>query len=535
LYIRLPRSMSNKNITWLLICLMCFSVLGLVYIQFYWINEAYTLKEQEFKTQVNDALHSIVKRLEHEEVINTMMNAANNPKGMQYNKGQKNAISDLANDIQDYTWFRNQTTQLKDLEFGFTVENTNDAYTMFDSSKKDHGLRLKYSFEIAEPDKNLRTLLDKSSTNQWELIQDVIKQLNTNKSIQERIDRDALNTLIKDELIKHDIQIQHEYILTEEPEKVVIYQFPNKAKISKLFNSNFNIRLFPKDIISKEAKLYVWFPKKNHLLLDRLAYMLIGSFLLILFIIACFIYAVGVIKKQKIVSDMKTDFINNMTHEFKTPIATISLASEALNESSVLGDENKIKRFVKVIFDENTRLKNQVEKVLQFAKIDKGEWHLQKFELNVNQVAQEIVDSFYLQVKEKNGTIDFEADTSQPIILADRVHFKNILSNLIDNGMKYCQKHPEIKVKIKSNNKGISLLVYDNGIGMNKEEQQKVFDKFYRVSQGNIHDVKGFGLGLSYVHTMTQAHGGHIKVKSQKNKGSLFEVFFPFNQNNNDL
>jgi two-component system phosphate regulon sensor histidine kinase PhoR len=243
---------------------------------------------------------------------------------------------------------------------------------------------------------------------------------------------------------------------------------------------------------------------------------------------------VSVIKKQKVVSDLKTDFINHMTHEFKTPIATISLASEALNEPSVLADESKINRFVKVIFDENNRLKNQVEKVLQFAKIDKGEWQLQKVLVDLNQLTEEIVGSFTLQVQEKHGEIDYVLEADQAVINADRVHIKNILSNLIDNAMKYCDQEPDIKVYTKSNNKGVFLTVSDNGIGMTKEEQQKVFDKFYRVSQGNVHDVKGFGLGLSYVMTMTKAHHGTIKVKSQKGKGSTFELFFPYEQNNTE-
>lgn len=527
--------MINKNMTWLLITLMCFSVLGLVYIQFYWINEAYTLKEQEFRGQVSEALHSIVKRLEHEEVIQTMMTNAEENEMLKYTAKDNKSSSDLAQDIQDYTWFRNQTTHLKDLEFGFTVENTNDLYTIGDTTKNENGLRLKYSFEISEPDKNLKTLLSKSSTNQLELIQNVIQQLNTNKSIKERIDPEQLDVVIKDELVKHNVQIPHEYILSEEPAKVVIYQNPIKANIQKLFKSMYKIRLFPKDIISKEAQLYLRFPNKNHLLLDRLAFMLTGSFLLMLFIIACFVYAVNVIKKQRVISDMKTDFINNMTHEFKTPIATISLASEALSEPSVIASESKIKRFVKVIFDENNRLKNQVEKVLQFAKIDKGEWQLQKSEINLNNTVREIVDSFNLQVKEKHGTIEFIEDSEGTIIMADRVHFKNILSNLIDNAIKYSDKEPDIKIRTKANNKGVILCVTDKGIGMTKEESQKIFDKFYRVSKGNVHDVKGFGLGLSYVLTMTNAHNGNVKVRSQKNKGSSFELFFPFDQNNNKL
>lgn len=525
--------MINKNITWLLITLMCFSVLGLVYIQFYWINEAYNLKEQEFKGQVKDALHSIAQRLEHEEVIQTMMEASKRNDILKGNLNGSTSNSELAKDIKDYTWFRNQTTELKDLEFGFSIENTDNLYLM-DSAKKDPRLKLKYSFEISEPDKNLKNLLDQSSSNQLELIQDVIKQLNTNKSIKERIDFDQLSLVIQEEMLKFNIRIGHEFILSEEPAKVVIYQSGSKINIQDLYKTKYKIRLFPKDIVSKEAHLYVRFPKENKLLLERLAYMLIGSFLLILFIIACFIYAVSVIKKQKVVSDMKTDFINNMTHEFKTPIATISLASEALNEPSVLADESKINRFVKVIFDENNRLKNQVEKVLQFAKIDKGEWQLQKVLVDLNQLTEEIVGSFTLQVQEKHGEIDYVLEADQAVINADRVHIKNILSNLIDNAMKYCDQEPDIKVYTKSNNKGVFLTVSDNGIGMTKEEQQKVFDKFYRVSQGNVHDVKGFGLGLSYVMTMTKAHHGTIKVKSQKGKGSTFELFFPYEQNNTE-
>lgn len=513
--------------TWVLITLMCFSVLGLIYIQFYWINEAYHLKEQDFRKQVGEALDNISKRIQQEEVIKTMKSQASSRVWLNSQKGD--AESNLQSGIEDYAWFRNQSTKLSDLEFGFSIEESNNGFfSIEDSIEPDPSLKLKYSFEISEPDKNLKNLLASSPNSQLKLIEEVIKQLNTKKAPATRIPRNHLVHVVRQELERANILLAHQFILSEEPAKKVIHQSDDKLSIAQLYRSRFRVRLFPDDVINEELLLYLRFPQQNKQLLQRLAHMLIGSFILILFIIGCFIYAVGVIKKQSKLSDMKTDFINNMTHEFKTPIATISLASEALTEKTVLEDQSKTKRFVKVIFDENSRLKNQVEKVLQFAKIDKGEWQLQKITMNLHQTLEEMAQSFSLQIQEKQGTLKLDLKAKRSDILADPVHIKNIFSNLIDNASKYCEQDPEIKIKTASSNKGITVSVEDNGIGMTKEEQQRIFEKFYRVTQGNIHDVKGFGLGLSYVNTMVQAHQGYVKVKSQKSKGSTFEIFIPF-------
>jgi two-component system phosphate regulon sensor histidine kinase PhoR len=256
--------------------------------------------------------------------------------------------------------------------------------------------------------------------------------------------------------------------------------------------------------------------------------MLVLSFILLSFIVFCFSFAINIILKQRQLAEMKTDFINNMTHELKTPIATISLASEALQEEDVLKEKSKRNRFLNVIKEENERLKVQVEKVLSFAKVEKNELKLNKSELDVHELIEKVISSFELIIKEKKAQLSFDYKANNKVFMGDESHMNNILRNLIDNALKYSLGSPRVKIKTRNVSNGIEISISDNGLGISAEDQAKVFEKFFRVHTGNKHDVKGFGLGLSYVQKMIQLHKGNIKVKSQLNKGSEFIIYLPY-------
>lgn len=253
----------------------------------------------------------------------------------------------------------------------------------------------------------------------------------------------------------------------------------------------------------------------------------VSAFFLII-VISGFLYIVQSLIRQKKLSEMKTDFVNNMTHEFKTPISTISLASEMLLKSSVYESVEKTKKYAGVIYDENNRLKNQVEQVLQIAVLDKGEFKIKKAPLEINEIIDIVCDNFEMLVRQRDGSLEKKLDAVNSIIQADQIHFTNVIANLLDNANKYSPSKPKISVFTRNVQNGILIGIEDNGMGISPENQKHIFKQFFRVHTGNIHDVKGFGLGLYYVKTIVEAHGGYIKLYSELKKGSRFEMFFPF-------
>ena len=251
------------------------------------------------------------------------------------------------------------------------------------------------------------------------------------------------------------------------------------------------------------------------------------SSIVIVFITLIFAYAIVVILKQKRLSEVKTDFINNMTHELKTPISTIGLSSAVLLNKDIHKDPERIHRYAQIIKAENSRLESQVERVLQLAKLDKGEIQLKKESLNLQELIKESAEVFRISVEQNGGTITTVFNLENKSILADKVHLTNIIHNLLDNANKYSPENPTIDVKLFSSNGGVSVSISDNGKGMNKEQQKLIFDKFYRVPTGSVHDIKGFGLGLYYVKQIINQHGGNISVESEINKGSKFTFWLP--------
>ena len=224
---------------------------------------------------------------------------------------------------------------------------------------------------------------------------------------------------------------------------------------------------------------------------------------------------------------MKTDFINNMTHEFKTPVATIMIASEALKDPEITEDKNRIKRLAGIIYDENVRLGNHIERVLSIARLEKNELKMENSEVDVNDLIAIVLDSMSLQLQKKNATVNIHTDAENSVIFGDELHLSNVLYNLIDNANKYSAHEPQIDISTKNVGKTIVIEIADKGIGITKEHVKRIFDQFYRVPTGNLHDVKGFGLGLNYVQDIIKQLNGTIKVHSEKDKGTTFEITLP--------
>ncbi len=358
------------------------------------------------------------------------------------------------------------------------------------------------------------------------LLIDPVKQISPNQfnvAINDTLHPYYLESLLNKEFLNHQINISYEY---------AIYDcFTDSVVFSKFVSSedSSEIPVLPVSEMKWEKDGHyfsVYFPSKSKHIFTRMGFWIFSSAILFI-VVLFFVYTISVILKQRRLSEIKTDFINNMTHELKTPISTISLSSEVLLRPDIIDNPERLRNYAQIICNENNRLQKQVERVLQMASLEKEEIHLNKKEIDIHEVIKNSVNTFKLGVEEKGGFIKTELNSADSKIFADEVHVTNIIHNLLDNANKYSPEKPEITITSENVQNGILIKVEDRGIGIRKEDQRLIFDKFYRVSTGNLHDVKGFGLGLNYVKTMALAHGGKISVESELNKGSKFLLFLP--------
>jgi len=336
-----------------------------------------------------------------------------------------------------------------------------------------------------------------------------------------KVPADEINTIIKNQLEKNNIDLSFEYAIvtadwnwTKSPGYVV----------QEMFNNSFHRYLTPDNRF--ELSLYILAPKNY--ILRRTSWMIGASVLFTIIIISAFAVTVRTVFRQKQISEIKSDFINNMTHEFKTPLATISLAVDALANPKVQGKGEQIVYYTGIIREENRRMNKQVEKILQAAQLDTNDLELNLQTVDVHQVIANAAANIMLLIEEKNGSLEEKLNAKKYFIKADEVHFSNIVANLLDNAIKYSKTPTKIVIEtMNQNSKTLQIRIKDNGIGMSKETINHIFEKFYRAHTGNLHNVKGFGLGLSYVKSVVDAHRGKIKVESNVGKGSTFILEFP--------
>lgn len=407
---------------------------------------------------------------------------------------------------------------------------------------RDPDLMAKFKIEDAKAERKYQMELNElyaDTLNSYgeeslKLVQDVASEINDpNVPLKQRIpSKEFLDTLIKRELLSKDITLDYRYWITPvRDKKNIIYQNISSAAALPNADNVYEHSLFSNDLIRDPGILYISFPNKNSAILGNLFVTLASSAGLLLVLIFIFTYTILAIIKQKKLSEMKTDFINNMTHEFKTPVATIMIASEALKDPEVVSDKSRIGRLANIIYDENVRLGNHIERVLNVARLDKEEVKFDITSVDLNDLITAVVDSMDLQLKKKDAVVTLNLAADPSVILNDELHLSNVIYNLIDNANKYSTNAPRISISTKNTAKHIFLTVTDEGIGMTKDDTKRIFDQFYRVPTGNLHDVKGFGLGLNYVRDIVTKMGGTIKVNSEKDKGTTFDITLPFTPN----
>lgn len=381
---------------------------------------------------------------------------------------------------------------------------------------------------------NVRDLILKMNKDTESILLEPIEKIDTNYfmvTMPEKLSHKILKQLLVNEFEKQNIKERFNYVTYDcASDTIYCYNDLNTNDITvnnELYNQIrtlrldgyyfgviFNDRDYHITVIDNSFIWYVW-----------------GSSIIALVYILMFITSSTILLKQKKLSEIKNDFINNMTHELKTPISTISLSSEMLQNPKVQGNKEMIDKYANIVKKENKRLQNQVDKVLQVALLDKGDVDLKIEPLNIHQIIQESIQTFQLKLEEFNGKISFKNNTNDEIVISgDKVHVNNIIRNILDNSIKYCdteQCEPSINIELIENKNSIIVTLKDNGIGIKKEDLKHIFDKFYRVSTGNIHNVKGFGLGLYYVHEMMLKHHGKIDINSKINQGTIVTLTFP--------
>ena len=363
--------------------------------------------------------------------------------------------------------------------------------------------------------------------NKEEVFKDLYQEYReVNVPLNKRVHPQTLDSMLRAELRNLSIFSEYDYKVTSaKRDSVIFIRASNRSEF--LPANSYETPLFPKDMIRDSGMLTITFPEKNNIILSNLTAMMGLSGGLLLVLIFSFGYTIHSILMQKKISEMKTDFINNMTHEFKTPVATIMIASEALKDSELTLDKRSIARLANIIYDENVRLGSHIERVLNIAKIEKGDLKLEHKEVEMNDLLAAIVDSMSLQLQKRNASIELDLSANRAIVMGDELHLSNVIFNLLDNANKYSPSNPQIKISTFSSGKNMIIRVADQGIGMSKDQLSKIFDQFYRIPTGNLHDVKGFGLGLSYVNNIVKRMSGTIKVKSEKDVGSEFEISLP--------
>ncbi|MCF0049464.1 HAMP domain-containing histidine kinase [Dyadobacter sp. LJ53] len=382
--------------------------------------------------------------------------------------------------------------------------------------------------------KSTKAIISDAEPDRASLLKEVMKDfIYTKRPIEQRVNRFLLDTLLKKELVENGIALPYEFAVRGRSDHSLIFSTAS-LRPKEWEEKSYKASLFPSETINAPSSLYVYFPDQQKYILSNMGVMFGGSGILIVVIMACFYMAVTTILRQKKLSDIKNDFINNMTHEFKTPISTIALATEMAQENASAMPQaaigSRLERYLGIIKEENKRLGTHVEKVLQMALLDKGHVKLKISEADVHDLIGKALNAQSVQIEQRDGEVDLDFAATHEVVSGDEIHISNVLNNLIDNAIKYSPEKLHIRIRTWNENNGINIAISDSGIGMSREQQHRIFDTFYRIPTGNVHDVKGFGLGLSYVKKMVEAHEGTVQVESRPGEGSTFTVWLPISK-----
>jgi two-component system phosphate regulon sensor histidine kinase PhoR len=501
------------------------AISGLILIQVSWIKNAIAITDQQFRYMANKALESVVLDLEEKELIENIVEEIK-PASADSVTVIVPANSPFARKLQGY---RPGSTLVEQNNTGTsdgTVAITSSGHKIFIAAENVSPYS---SGEINEPSPQvIHSEIGGRVSNKIIFLENVMeKVLRNTPDIRDRINPEDIQKRIRAALNNVEIYLDFEFSIRS-GRLGTIWKTPGFT--DKPGTNKFIIQLFPNDPIPSQNQIVLYCLQEKQYKFEKIGNLGVFSILFTLLLTLLSTGTFIVIFRQKKISEIRNDFINNMTHELKTPISTISLASQMLADKSITEREKNSEALAKIISDESMRLKYQVEKVLQMAIFEKVKMKLNMVNLDLHSLLNKTINNFNLQIRNSQGVIkkDFRAEKTE--VLADEVHINNAISNLIDNAIKYSKDNPEIIISTINNADRIEITVADNGIGISKEDINRIFEKFYRVPAGNVHNVKGFGLGLSYVQKIIAEHNGEIKVESNLNKGTRFTVILPLNR-----
>lgn len=517
----------SKRIFVLLVVLMMTSLLGIITVQIFWIRSSIEMKEEQFSTSVKFALARVSENIQKREFRENISRYAPLIDSMQ--KSKESNIRDFVFQQIDTTrneifTFRQSILQnnYKSQISPFEADSVN--FKTFLSREETQIEKIEFTSkdfsELSPKDRMVKVeRLDKYDKLELE---GIFKNIVSRTPIHDRVSNNEIRMNLDNELRARNIDTKFEFGVFNEDliTKVKSDRFIEKSGYT------YNVPLFVTDD-SIDYTLYVSFPDKKEYILSTISWILVLSAVFIFIIIVSFASALYQLIRQKQISAIKTDFINNMTHEFKTPIATINLAIDSIRNPKIIDDKEKVTRYAEMIRQENKRMHAQVENVLRISKLEKNQLDLSKDVVDFHDIIKDAVSHVNLIIRDREGAIELNLEAKQSEILASKFHMTNVITNILDNAIKYTDGVPKIKIETVNASNKIVLKVSDNGIGMSKNVQRKVFNKFYREQTGNIHNVKGHGLGLSYVKSIVERHQGQVYVESEKGKGSTFTVKLP--------
>lgn len=527
----------NKRLFILLVVLMSISLIGIIFVQGYWIKQSVEDKEEQFSNMVTEVLNKVTEKIEKRELADYTSDLLK----IRDSSGAKAKTPDLLKNI----FFMERDMNSNEITYyshGILEENYNVASTFFDNGiglnsdstvlKNYTSIRNKTIFKEEyglDGKPNTYTPIQKIekigglTSFEKAAFEDVFKEKAKLMPIHKRVTKQEIELQLDQELKNRNINTEYEY-------GIYSRGLPTKVKSRKFKLAQNKIYKYP---IFKDSEgesnfsLLLSFPSKKKFLIKTILPMAVLSLLFTLVILVAYTGAIYQLIRQKQISEIKSDFINNMTHEFKTPIATINLAVEAIRNPKIIDDKEKVQRYLTMIKDENKRMHAQVENVLRISKLEKNQLDISKDRIDAHDIIHDAVAHVELIAADRGGYINLHLDADISEILASDMHFTNVIVNILDNAIKYSPESPKIDVYTEVANNNIIIKIKDQGAGMSKAVLKKVFEKFYREHTGNIHNVKGHGLGLAYVKKIIEDHQGEVYVESEKGKGSTFYVKLP--------
>lgn len=509
----------KKQLLVVLIVIMSAAMAVFIGIQVYWIKNSLQLRETNFRRTVDDAVNSALWKLETIELArrttagSIQLLAQDSVLQLLNPQPSQNASNQ---DINEISMAKQRELEGAPIAMpGETLSQTDES-AKFDSGSLPASISQNFSEGAAiRKQIMLNYVMNQTLGNEGK------------KNVEERVSDGLLDTLLKQEFSSKGISIDYEFGVFSPDRNKIVLEKTGKYHDELLFKG-FSFPLFSGTTIATRDFLLVYFPQQSRYNLQSLWVMMLVSLLLVLTIITAFSYSVFTIIRQRKLSELKNDFINNMTHEFKTPISTISLACQALSDKDIPRTNEMYNDYIQIIGDENHRLGEMAEKILQTAILEKGNLHLRPEAIDMHNLIADAIRKIAIQIEIRDGIISQSLLAEHPLIKADKVHLSNVIYNLLDNANKYSPRKPHILVSTADADNGIYIGVSDKGMGISKANQKRIFEKLYRVPTGDVHNVKGFGLGLSYVKFIVEKHGGSIQVESEAGKGSTFTLFLPY-------